>query len=231
VRLRNSGSAVATLLSAISSASELRDLKIIDVQACRNSAETTDLMGRPKIALPKLQSLVLQDLWFNVLELFLLVIAPGSHHLTLGLTSRAVQIVHLYDTSGVHHYRSEKVELDDLIALLSRANFDRLFLAGDRGNVVNNIWLDGPGLRKLLASVPCLKELGMHDWNFDEDFCTWRFTISTSTSDIKRGQFTFPSPEVLELTEVMITDEKGFKRLLVNSSIQRMVLGGTILAG
>ncbi|KDN34240.1 hypothetical protein RSAG8_12667, partial [Rhizoctonia solani AG-8 WAC10335] len=125
VTLFDSGSAMASFLSAISSANELRDLTIIDLQACHNSAETAGLLARPKIVFPKLRSLVLHDLWFNVLELLLLVLAPGPYHLTLGLTCRVLNIEHSTETRSY-----EAVGADNITALLSRFNIDRLGLRG-----------------------------------------------------------------------------------------------------
>ncbi|CAE6528813.1 unnamed protein product [Rhizoctonia solani] len=216
VRLVNSGSAMESFLSAISSANELRDLTIIDLQACYNSTETTGLLARPKIVLPKLRSLVLQDLWFNVLELVLLVLAPGTYHSALKLTWVVVHIGHSFKLSTW-----EKIEPNNVITLLSRVTIDRLWLLGV---TAEKPWLNGTEVCRLLTAVPRLKEFGLHNWIFQLNF--FNQLLATSASDDGRGELEFPRLEGLGLTRAFVTDEEGFKRFLAKMRAQKVIFGG-----
>ncbi|KAJ1303082.1 hypothetical protein OPQ81_011283 [Rhizoctonia solani] len=217
VKLGDSDSAISTFLSAISSAIELRDLKVMDVRADHNYEETTSLAIFPKVMLPKLQSLLLHDLRFNVLQFLLHIITPSSYHVTLGLTGNAVKVVypsHMYDIIGI----------DDLTKLLKRFKVDKLLV--HKGLSLSNPWLDGCGFRKLLHSIPGVKELDMSGWTFDADFCN--SVCKGSISNIERGASVFSKLEVLELTQAWIPDEAAFKTFMANVSTQKMVLGGFI---
>ncbi|CAE6507451.1 unnamed protein product [Rhizoctonia solani] len=226
VKLPNSGSAMASFLSAIASANELRNLKVIDLKACYNPAETAGLMARPNIVFPKLQTLVLQNLLFNVLELLLLVIAPGSHHLTLNITNQVVQTLHLFDPTGFDSY--EAVEPDRLIALLSRFNIDRLSLLGWP---YEPNWLTGLEVRRLLDLLPGhgSKEMELDGWRIDQDFCRELSTTATSTSENERGNLVVPRLESLEFRRVSLSDEEGFKRLLGSIPVRKLAFEDSAL--
>ncbi|KAH7337253.1 hypothetical protein B0J17DRAFT_666905 [Rhizoctonia solani] len=220
VKLGDSESALSTFLSAISSAIELRDLKMIEVGADRNPTETTNLTTCPKVVFPKLRTLLLHDLRFNVLEFFLLKIAPGSYYLTVGLTKNAVNIIHSNHTYDV-------ANIDDLAALLKGVNVNALLLV--RGFSLFNPWLDGLGARKLIESTPRLQELIMNGWGFDSDFCNGLFP--SQISGIEHGEFLFPRLELLELTQARIFAQDIFKNMLANVSAHTTVLGGCIQVG
>lgn len=220
VKLGDSELAMFTFLSAISSAIELRDLKMIEVMADRDLTETTNLTMYPKMVFPKLQTLLLHDLGFNVLEFFLLKIAPGSYHVTLGLTDNAVKIIY-----SNHTYDIAKV--DDLTALLKGVKVDTLLLI--RQFPLFDAWLDGLGARKLIQSTPNLQELIMNGWCFDSDFCNGLFPPQLSS--IERDEPEFLRLELLELTQTRISAQSAFKNMLTNISSNITVIGGCIQVG
>ncbi|KEP46844.1 F-box-like protein [Rhizoctonia solani 123E] len=217
VGLGNSDSAMVSFISAVSSASELRDLKIVDVRAYRNSTETTNLTMRPTVTFPKLQSLLLQDLCFNVLEFFLYAISPGSYHSTIALSARAFEIIY---SDG----SSERVGLDNVTRPLALGKIDTLFLP--RGSVDDRAWLKGSEIRKFLEVMPKLRVLKMHGWHFYEDFCSGLCPPDTSESP-SYGLSIFKL-ELLQLTGVTIRNQELFKHMLVTISPQSMILGGFI---
>ncbi|KAG8756835.1 hypothetical protein FRC11_004974, partial [Ceratobasidium sp. 423] len=215
VELGNSDSAIYTFLSALSSANELRNLKIMFVRAYRGSNEIESLARSiPQVVFPKLQSLVLFDLCFNVLEYFLLAIAPGSYHLSLGIMPETFQVL-LRD-----HWKPKQMNPEDLATRLSLVSIDTLTLSRGPLNTVDP-WLEGSGLRKLLESTPRLKKLYMHGWEFDADFCN-----GLSCSD-----WIFPRLEVLQIEQARVSSEVGFKSIIANSMARTMVLGGYIREG
>ncbi|CAE6457794.1 unnamed protein product, partial [Rhizoctonia solani] len=217
VGLGNSDSAMVSFISAVSSASELRDLKIIDVRAYRNPTETTDLTMRPTVTFPKLQSLLLQDLYFNVLEFFLLAIFPGSYHSTVTLSAGAFEVIY---SDG----SSERISLDNVTRSLALGSIDTLFLP--RGPVDDRAWLKGSEIRKLLEAMPKLRILKMHGWHFHEDFCSGLCPPETAGSP--SYGFSIPKLELLQLTGVTIRNQELFKHILVTISPQSMILGGFI---
>ncbi|KDN34820.1 hypothetical protein RSAG8_12118, partial [Rhizoctonia solani AG-8 WAC10335] len=73
-------SAVTAFLTALSSAEELRDLKVISVEAFADQGSV--LPQGSRISLPKLQSLYLEDLYFNFTNALPMSITPGSHRMT-----------------------------------------------------------------------------------------------------------------------------------------------------
>ncbi|CAE6444581.1 unnamed protein product [Rhizoctonia solani] len=203
-------------LSTISSASELRDLKIVDVRAYRRPVESLGLV-RPKVVFPKLQSLLLQDLCFNVLEFFLLTIAPGSYHTTLSLSGEVFKIA--YCDGG-----SQKISLDRVTDLLAPAKINTLFLS--RGSIDDRAWLKGRDLRGLLESMSKLKELKLHGWHFYEDFCDG--LCPSPNSEPPFSGFPFQKLEILQLTGVRIRDQGQFRNIPATLSPRTMVFSGSI---
>ncbi|CAE6474345.1 unnamed protein product [Rhizoctonia solani] len=213
-----SDSAMLSFLSALTSASELRDLKIMFVVAHRRPGETVSLARSvPKVAFPKLQYLLLSDLPFNVLEFFLLAIAPCSYHLTVDISKQTLNI------SGGDHWAMGQVSPGDLAALLSPVDIDSLYLLRGPLDAVD-LWLTGSGFRQLLGSTPRLKELTINGWVFDTAFCNGLCPLSPDESES-------PNLEILRFLNARISDEEGFKRIATGIPAQTMVFGGYIEAG
>ncbi|KAH7304813.1 hypothetical protein B0J17DRAFT_725681 [Rhizoctonia solani] len=217
VGLGSSDSSMVTFLSAISSASKLRDLKIINARTYRNPTEDTKLTTLPMVVFPRLQSLLLQDLCFNVLEFFLLNIAPGSYHSTLILSDDVFKVTY-------SDWTSERISLDNVTRLLALRKIDTLFLP--RGPVDRKPLLEGSGLRRLLESIPKLRELTMHGWHFYEGFCNG--LCPPLVSRLQSCEFSFPRLELIQLMGIRIRDQEQLKRILVALSPQTMVLSGYV---
>ncbi|CAE6450920.1 unnamed protein product [Rhizoctonia solani] len=220
VKLEHSESSMTAFVLAISSATRLRDLSITSVEVCDQSTQVADSTIPSKSLFPNLQSLSLRDLWFDVLELFLLKIVPGSYRLTLVLTEKVVGILDEFNLPT-------SVGVDKLVILLSHVQVNTLIL--DRGHSTVGPWLDGLALRRLLDSTPRLEELGIHGWRFDGRFC--RELLPSPNSDTDDGTPVFPRVDKLHLTAAKILDAERFKHILANISTRTVVLGGRSRAG
>ncbi|KDN43035.1 hypothetical protein RSAG8_06358, partial [Rhizoctonia solani AG-8 WAC10335] len=219
VELGNTGSDMTAFLLAISTANELRTLKLAFVIAYRSPHISTDLTTRPRVVFPKLQFLLLSDLYFDVLQSVLLAIAPGSYHLRIDILASAFETVRANFDLAL-----DRVGVDDMAALLSLVRVDTLFIFRGPLKTVD-LWLSGSGLRKILEAMPGLKELKMHGWVFDRDFCNGLGSPSTP------GAHAFPKLEALDLIQSRISDMEGFKNLVMGISAQTMQVGGYTQTG
>ncbi|CAE6406563.1 unnamed protein product [Rhizoctonia solani] len=78
---------ITSFMQTLSSAIGLRDLKIIAISTLRKPRGIRGSTLLSPIALPALQSLFIEDLYLNTLEHLLPMVAPGSHRLTLFISS------------------------------------------------------------------------------------------------------------------------------------------------
>ncbi|KAH7322222.1 hypothetical protein B0J17DRAFT_633435 [Rhizoctonia solani] len=123
-------------LRALESAPELRDVRIISVIA---------LSAREDI-LPDLQSLLLDDLPFNVLQHVLASIAPGSHR---------IKDHDEYDESDGGD--------EPVLKLLRTSNVNTILLDGGHHD---SPWVDRNELRSILRELPGLKTFIMSSWKW-----------------------------------------------------------------
>ncbi|EUC56057.1 hypothetical protein RSOL_156850 [Rhizoctonia solani AG-3 Rhs1AP] len=166
---------IASFLQTLSSATGLQDLKIIAISTFRKRSSTP----LSAITFPALQSLSIEDLYLNTLEHLLPMIAPGSHRLTLLLSSDSLDINVLEGEDADDEAEGHETNingLDALCGLLEHTSIDTLKISDDRGGE----WLTGSGLTQLVRSIPTLKTLKMDGWCFDKDLCR-RLTQSKNT--------------------------------------------------
>ncbi|KDN36616.1 hypothetical protein RSAG8_10719, partial [Rhizoctonia solani AG-8 WAC10335] len=106
-------------LRKLSSASNLRDMKLISV----HSYFDLDSLAPPenRIHFPRLESLLLEDLPCNTLITSIYHISPGSHRLTLYLTDQCTKLVG----------HEQEAHSDSLFSSLSAAPVDTLVLSGE----------------------------------------------------------------------------------------------------
>ncbi|CAE6486363.1 unnamed protein product [Rhizoctonia solani] len=162
-----SNAKLVEFLHALEPASELRDLRLVSVVAFAGRATPIDSNAAPrKISLPKLQSLLLDDLAFNVLQTVLTSIAPGTHKLKVHPTSKSH-----YNLSGEEESDSDDdfFQSPNLMSLLNRFNIDTLLLSpGDDYNGEDGSpWVDREELSRKLRLLPNLKTLIMYSWKWD----------------------------------------------------------------
>ncbi|KEP46169.1 hypothetical protein V565_214830, partial [Rhizoctonia solani 123E] len=134
---------IVPFLQAISSASELRDLKIISLMTIRNPQDTNTFSP---ITFPNLQSLFLGGLYYNTLEILLRTIVSCTHRVTLVLGSRSLRVqrgeinIRMVAPDGPQPYRFlEHIPVDTL-------------------TIVGYEWFN-EHIHDLLESLPALKTL------------------------------------------------------------------------
>ncbi|KAL5633535.1 hypothetical protein ACGC1H_003882 [Rhizoctonia solani] len=203
-------------MQALSSASELRDLKIISVNTyCLESP--TDIVTQTPVSFPKLQSLHLQDLHFNTLEILLPMITPGSHHVTVYFTEQSLYDNLLTDNNDEGRqeaYRS-RVEVSDWHPALGLVPVHTLMMSESPDSGTR--WLTSGMLCGLLEALPALKTLKMDLWHFDQ--VVW--------ADLnRRNHPRLPALENLHLTQAIIHNTSNSRDMLASHPLQQVILGG-----
>ncbi|KAL5633500.1 hypothetical protein ACGC1H_003860 [Rhizoctonia solani] len=206
---------IASFLQTLSLATGLRDLKIIAISTFRKRSPTP----LSPITFPALQSLFIEDLYLNTLEHLLPMIAPGSHRLTLFLSSDSLEINVLEDEDTDDETEDDETRLDGLCSLLEHTSIDTLMMTGEGGGG----WLTGFRLAQLLRSMPTLKTLKMDGWCFDKDLCQ-RLTRSKNITTSKHSLLS--TLQNLHLSSVEICHSKSFCDMIVTHSLRQIVLGG-----
>ncbi|KAG8706144.1 hypothetical protein FRC11_008476, partial [Ceratobasidium sp. 423] len=202
------------LIGALSSASELRVLKIISIKTFHSEA-THVPPEQAEIHLPNLQDLLVDDVYFNTLDCLLSSITSRSHRLTLLLTDHC-RYINLPGTDpGL-----EEISWEALLELLRKVAVTNLLVYGE-----NDVtWMSPSELGDLIKSVaPSLETLWMHGWEFDTAYCSALalFSLADGSSPLSLMN--------LHITRGRIQDEGAFAGMAIShsESIQRMVLGAT----
>ncbi|CAE6448130.1 unnamed protein product [Rhizoctonia solani] len=200
-------------LTCLSSATELRSLKLISVVTFRDysSKKTT-------ISLPKLQTLLAQDLYFTTLKKLLKTIKSRSHRLTLHLTRKAYEyVVSDEEESGVRDAFP-----GDLTALVGRVAVNTLLLHGDGDDPWP--WMSYDDMAYLLRAMPELETLRTHSWEYYPISCTM---IQQSHID---GKSVFPCLKHISFSQVKIWDVPAFKDMVASyaDSLESMELSGEV---
>ncbi|CAE6478797.1 unnamed protein product [Rhizoctonia solani] len=220
VKLGNTDSDTHAFLLAISTANELRTLKLASIITYRPHVPVNWVMTKPpRIIFTKLQFLLLSDLHFDVLQSVLLAITPGSHHLRIDMWDSSFRTMR-----ADFYITPDRIKINDMVSLLSHVRVDTLsFFRGSLKTI--DPWLSGYELRKILEAIPGLKELKMNGWVFDENFCS--SLGSPSTPD----EHALPKLEVFNLIQSKIWHVEGFKSLVKYISARAMHVGGHIRGG
>ncbi|KAJ1299940.1 hypothetical protein OPQ81_002608 [Rhizoctonia solani] len=150
-----------SLLRAIGSASQLRDVKLISIIAFTKEGSDWDLnVPTEEITLPNLQTLLLDDLTFNVLNHILSSISPGSHQLKVGLGTYS-RCIH----RGGRDFHSD-FSLGDVADTLRRSNVDTLFINGSR-HAWSHATVEFDELRSMLWRLDELNTLIIASWEWN----------------------------------------------------------------
>ncbi|KAG8684826.1 hypothetical protein FRC11_011550 [Ceratobasidium sp. 423] len=151
---------IDAFVSALMSACELRDLKLISISAVPNKGVYVPANG---LVLPMLESLYIEDLSFNIFNIFVKVLAPGSCNLTVNLSPAFTEgHVRSGDDLPTQFIMAED---DEIHTLLGTAKIDKLIISADD----NCLWSSVTGLRSLLKYMPRVKTLIMNFYNLDQD--------------------------------------------------------------
>ncbi|CAE6423014.1 unnamed protein product [Rhizoctonia solani] len=203
------------LLKAVATATQLRKLSIISLSAFPDPVGAESPMPI-SVDLPKLQTLYVEDLYFNVLDWILTNINPGSHRIKLYLTDKTLYIGDLEAGSGA--FEENEVDPSDLCDLLGCTPVDTLILYGDSGNH----WVAEPVLRRILCSIPSLKTLMMSHWEFDTE---------NLAALVRHPSQVFAQIQNLHLTGAKIFDIVGLKRFIASHPIQNLDIGALLWKG
>ncbi|KAG8709058.1 hypothetical protein FRC11_005936, partial [Ceratobasidium sp. 423] len=215
----DSNSKLLEFLRALNSAPELRDLKIISVIAFPESSSDSPAASQlVKCPVPKLQTLLLQDLDYNVLQILQASLVQGSYRTTLCLTEK---IIH------VHEPRKEPntVNIKDLYKVLKRISVDKLVISGEWQD---KAWLDHTELRGTLQSLPTVKTLIMKSWRFRKEDLLALERPRPGKKGSKSQTVRFPILTALYLEEAQMVDAEVLKNVVTSHKLQKMSLSGCV---
>ncbi|CUA76456.1 hypothetical protein RSOLAG22IIIB_06287 [Rhizoctonia solani] len=219
VVLGHSHSALPNFARALQSAPELQDLKIIGLVTFPDTHQDFHLETPAEIvSLPKLKSLLLEDLHFNVLSFLLRSIAPGSHHVKLFLTLKALQLLLVYG-------RPVEITSDRLIDLLKGFKIDTLLLRGDIYE--DSMWLEDLDLRDIIGSLPTLSVLKMANWKFNEGGLLALAPVPPKHQNPQDVRGLFPSLSHLTLSDCAVknSDASTLLHVVASHPLQSLEIG------
>ncbi|CAE6424317.1 unnamed protein product [Rhizoctonia solani] len=209
---------VTAFFVALSSAHELKELKLISSVFRLNQLNTTIPPGQ--VSLPKLEHLHLERLHFNVLKFLLSSIASGPYRLTLNL----------YEEVFLNRFPVANTQMmvtkAQICEFLKGVPIHKLILWGN----VRFFWSTRIGLRCLLKSVPGLKTLVLNYFDLGMDLLP-ALKQPPAPKSVARETF-FPILTRLDIhgawLDVPLADLKPeFKDVLRSHHIQQMIFGGT----
>ncbi|CAE6451207.1 unnamed protein product [Rhizoctonia solani] len=149
----NSDSEVRGFFAALSSARELKDLKLIAI-SFHQGVLSTDV-PLEVISLPKLEFLYVERGYLSAIVFILAHIAPGSYHFTLNLHAGSPQ----------NDFDPGESKADMFYAFLKSVPVDKLILQGG-GDSPQQLKTH---LRRTLESIPGLKTLVLNDFTVDPE--------------------------------------------------------------
>ncbi|CAE6506617.1 unnamed protein product [Rhizoctonia solani] len=202
---------LAALLGALSSATQLRELKIINVITSRDSTPFQTLVGHSEIWLPNLKTFYTEGLYFNTLRVLLLSIRSRSHHMSFTLTPRSMKFHSLLSS------RHEDITSDELCELLRHVPVHSLDL--HRKNYLEPV-LTAVELEKLIEVLPLLETLYIRTPRLDGDYCM------VLERPLELNISTLPSLVHLGFSCLIIMDPEAFRRMVESrsGSLQRVSL-------
>jgi hypothetical protein len=219
-------SELAKVLVALSSASELRDLRFISILTFRipNNQELEWHEGPEEpeperyvtidldISIPKLENLTLRDLYSNTLTLILSSINSRSHKTTLHLTSKTFEIRRPGDSTA---YQIRKAPV---IEAFRRSESNVLLLDGG----YRTHWVSEEEIREIMEAIPMLQNLLMRSWGYDEELCK----ALQRHDDVTL----FPRLNSMSLLDAKIWDEDAFKAMVTShsESLRQIILAGSV---
>ncbi|CAE7084724.1 unnamed protein product [Rhizoctonia solani] len=217
---------LAPFLQTLSSASELRDLKITSFQTFYRTG--TSGANFPAISFPKLRSLFLGGLYFNTLKRILSMITPGSYLLTLCLDDQSWEVMRMrrvrdyadpqpdgYDDTGYTYVEGQWASFGPI-------QVDTLLI--QCGGLLRS-----PQLRAILGAIQGLKTLKIDNW-----YAYYREELSISSREPDGTQSSLeellPAVECLHFTRAMIKDSDipALKEMAAIHTLQEILLGGKV---
>ncbi|KDN41171.1 hypothetical protein RSAG8_07585, partial [Rhizoctonia solani AG-8 WAC10335] len=202
------------LKNLLSSTTRLRELELVSVRTLINSGWSLDYTASNwAITVPSLQTLLIQDLYYNTLTYLLASITSRSHNLTLYLTEN------YYQYPDVEHEKSGSPDLATLDRILKCTPIHTLCID-------NTPWLASSQLRDLLKSMPMLETLRLDGRQLLDE--NWN---AIQRPGFQESYYSFPHLINLHLSRVRLDDEEALKKMVASysGSMKRMVLGAAVL--
>ncbi|CAE6455910.1 unnamed protein product [Rhizoctonia solani] len=207
-----SDSVLHELIRSLSTAPELQKLELASI----TSFPEDDLDDILPIVLPKLKSLVLEDLHFNTLTIILRSITPLSHQLSLNLTNASVEKIF---SARDPELGRETVPLYDLIDELNHLSIHTLIFANPSQS------FDDVDIALLLGEILSPNTLIMNNWTIDKQICKY-LTWGVYKPNVR--PLVIPKLRNFHLTNVRIADQEALKELVRMRSLQTVLLGGYV---
>ncbi|CUA77984.1 Protein furry homolog-like [Rhizoctonia solani] len=204
-------------LASLSSATELRTLNLISVVTRPSLVISQNTTIQPNISFPKLQTMVVRNLFSNTLDTLLSSIESRTHRLTLHLTRRTFEYTPSDDSE------IEEVPAQRVVDLFPQVSVDVLLLEG----LEEGPWLSGADMREMLKSMPDIETLRIHDWDYPTECC--KMIQRPDLLDDSK----FPRIKNMHLTQASIWDEEAFKKMVASysESLERLELAGRVVKG
>ncbi|KDN35494.1 hypothetical protein RSAG8_11532, partial [Rhizoctonia solani AG-8 WAC10335] len=198
------------LLGALSSATQLRELRIIRVSTYTDSTPLQGPAESSKFWLPTLESLRIEGLSFNTLRLLLLAIQSRHHRLSLTLTSKSRRIHSRTPLGNVN------LKIDKLCELLKAVP---VHVLGIVNGLATEPMLSAAELKKLVEVLRPLETLHIRTLKLESDFC-----MALERPREPHGS-TFPNFVHLDFSCLILVDPDAVRRTVDShsSSIQRRV--------
>ncbi|CAE6467153.1 unnamed protein product [Rhizoctonia solani] len=213
----NNNSELRGFFTALSSASELKELKLIEMIFDPGVLDRT--VPLEVVSLPKLEFLYVERGHFNVLDFILSHIARGTYHITLNLDR---------DTAYRYPYFEEQADFEAFYRFLRSVPVDKLILSG----CGESPWSIGSSLQHTLESVPGLKTLVLNHYFLDSELFAGLRRPTPSETSMDRG--TFPRLTRLEFQAGLTTSlselKPDFKAIFESHCIQTMAPGGEFMS-
>ncbi|CAE6387746.1 unnamed protein product [Rhizoctonia solani] len=208
----NNDSELRGFFTALSSACELKELKLIEILFDPRILDRT--VPLEVVSLPKLEFLYVERGRFNVIDFILSHIARGTYHITLNLDP---------DIAYRHPYLGEQADLEAFYAFLRSVPVHKLILNGHGGS----LWEFGTGLQRTLEATPGLKTLVLNYFILTPELLAG---LQRSTaSEVSMNRDTFPRLTRIEfqvgLVMSLIELKPNFKAIFESHRVQTMVLG------
>ncbi|CAE6408740.1 unnamed protein product [Rhizoctonia solani] len=215
--------AILSFVQALSSAPNLRDLKIIAMTTFHNFTAQAPAPPSP-ITLPGLRSLLIENFYLNTLEYLVQIIAPVSYDFTL-FPNHKIFVDNIPSTVIVIGVDTEETRRARICKALNQIPVDTLVISG----YFNPDWLETTDFLEFLMAMPTLKTLRMNDWYFDKDLCQGITRINNDRTPAEDD--IFPALRNLYLSQIGIPDAECFQSMIASHPLQLVVLEGSFCSG
>ncbi|CAE7224865.1 unnamed protein product [Rhizoctonia solani] len=207
---------IDSFLSALTSATELRTLKLTNIWALPDHYTINK-----KAILPKLESLSLGDLNYTMQDILITAITPNSYHLTVKLDHKCFE-KQLLLADGVTIFRTVASN-DELSSLMSKVPINNLILPM---HMNGHAWTLGSViiLGMVLKAVPAVTTLVLNGHHIDQELLRSLVPSLGSPPHVP----TFPRLEKIEFRCAVIRSslaelKAGFEALLNHHPIRQMI--------